>query len=357
MDSRQRLKRYLYSSRNYVQHGANIAYNQVTSQRILALLLAFVSSQHLCSNPGSVHIIVAWLTLKSLERGAHPMEHAYRDPDTLPSEASPAITRETLVEIEDPAKQLREDKPKLYIVFVGNAMLNLPEQMREIPIFYGKMSTWQCVVVRQAGYKYVLGRSETDNWLAETIIDVKSIVRRIAAVQTITDIVCLGYSLGGLAASIFARECALRLSQIKFTYVGYRIFNSEPDAAESIPLNFRFGQTLSTVLRKVCHSARTNDDNYFKSVKANLEAAYTIAKSGNSTPLKVGVINGKPTNDFLAGSTRALEEWLRQTPIVCLIDEIEGGHMHIRSDLISTVVQNLNNTRENDTESCIILHD
>ena len=317
-----------------------------------------MSSQHLCSNPDYAHIIAAWLTLKLIEFRVHPWgneEHIYPDPDLGLSTASSAITQATLEEIEDPAIRFRNDKPKLYIVFAGNGNLNLPKLLTTLPKFEDKMSQWQQISVRQAGFKNVLGASKTNNWSTDTKNDVKSIIDRILVQNKTTDIVCLGFSLGGLGASIFARECAVRLPAVKFTYVGYRTLNSEIDAAVSIPLNYKFGTALSKVVRTVCHSARTNEDNYSKSVKANLEAAYTTLATYHRTPitpLEVGIISGiKKAEDFLAGGTKVLEEWLLDAHIVCLIDEIDGSHVDFRPDVVQTVVKRLNET--NSTTGCI----
>lgn len=299
--------------------------------------------RRMCDDPSYAHYAVAWWTVQKIRLRKHPFEHVY---PMHPSEEHPEVSESSLANIENPSLQLIDGikYDNLYITFGGNAQLNptsrtftIPEDLRNF-----RKGEWGEVFVRQAAFKYVCNRPSTHNWLDDTAYDIERIVEQMNKTHSISLVVCVGISLGGLAASMFARKCVHAYKRpLQFIYVGERTLNSTMEAVEAISQNLKYGvHNLSYVFKHACSVAKRTENEFFKTVQSNLQNATDHANTLTRCRVYAGLIKGDTDSkeDFLAGSTINLEAWMQESTLPCAIYTINGDHLQHDPNSISQIV-------------------
>lgn len=219
----------------------------------------------------------------------------------------------------------------LYVVFGGiGSLTTASKYLKDAP------RDACSIFVLQAAFKQVLGLPHK-GWFEDTMTDIDGIMEYIILHQY-KEIVGVGVSLGGLAASYFAKQCFLKLNYaFTFFYIGERSLNSELTAATTMHLN-----PLPLFINRICLHNIENDEKHGKTVLASLKVAYT--KTSKTKQLKVGFIEGRLTRgDWLAGATTEVQTWVRHhfADDDYKIEKVPGGHQMHHGDVINDMLKYL----------------
>ena len=221
----------------------------------------------------------------------------------------------------------------LYVVFAGCASLtNTSKYLAHVPRDACSM------IVLQAAFKQVFGLPH-EGWFEDTMGDIHGIIQYIRS-NRYTEIIGVGVSLGGLAASYFAKLCFLKVDHdFTFFYVGQRTLNSDITALKTINLS-----PTARLITAVCRAEEDTEKKRSRTTLSNLKAAYR--HSSKSKVLKIGFVNGKrESGDWLAGAAAAVGEWAQETlpEEDYLAVTVNGGHTQYSSAGIQKVLKYLGN--------------